>query len=727
MAATKEYEIPQFGLPPARIHGWCLEAEQEGRAWLETQRPTTEWKDVLSVLSGADVGGPVLDGQSNVGYNKTERIAREIVASLANFRHEGEFKVTWDDRLYDQAHVLTDLDRNWYRTTYANEAHRAALQYAVATGTAYLTQTWDKNFWSPLRGDIKLSALSPEDVTFVQLPKSHDIQRAYAVIIREEMPINLAKATYAYDNPQFAASLVPDRDSPGWLQKGLQKVQQFLAPALRVAGRSPSQDQRASFPTVDIFHMYTVDASVNDSGAPRQMGPFKDGRAQTNWAYTVPAIGDPIPTDQINTLTGNYFTIPATHEHCRLFPLRRYTIFSRTAMGYDGPSPYWHGEVPLVRLRFRDWAWEALGRSLLGDLKTMQDGIIALMRGMEDSAAARLDPPMTYDDQMGSTWAQAVNPRRAGGRSAAPLSQIAEPIKPLLPPQYYDVPAWIPGHIEAQEARMDYQAGVNDLVAIAKAKQVPGADTLEKLMEMAGPIVEDLVRQIEHPLQKLGDQRKAMYLQFYTRARMLTVTGPEGVDLDKQYLPEQLYAIQMRRNADSGKWEPAETALQRDQRIAALKPEQRTALLRGYLDDFRYHVTESGINEIHRLSNKLLYIQLSKLGFPISWWTLARVCQIPNFGPPPEGTNTEMERWIAQKRIETDLAIDQQQDIAQGLAGAGGGAEGGVPGDEGGGGSPPPGAPGSGPDKGGRPPSFQAAPRLVQKDGGARSTITTSR
>lgn len=705
MPATTDYEIPHVRQPAARVLGWCLEAVQEGEGWLKAQRPAVDWDRALQVLSdsGSDAS---IDGLSNLGYNKTKRVARELVASLANFRHEGEFKVTWNNQLHDVANTLTNLDRNWYRQTYANDAHRAALQYAVATGTSYLYETWDKHFYSPYRGDIRLQALSPADVTFVQLPKTHNIQQAYAVIIREELPINLAKSIYAdLDKGRFSASLVPDRDSPGWLQKGLQKMQQFIAPALRVAGRSPNQAAQASFPTVDIFHMYVMDRSINDTGAPMPMGS-----PGLNWSYTVPSLGDPLPTSMVNPATGNFFTVPATDEQCRLFPLRRYLIFSRTASGYDGSSPWWHGAVPLARIRFTDWAWEALGQSQISELKTIQDGIVALMRGMEDSAAARLDPPMLYDDQLGSTWAQAVNPRKAGGRAAAPLSQIAEPVKPILPPQYYDVPPWIPEWISAQEDRMDYLAATRDLVAIAKAKQVPGADTLEKLMEMAGPIVQDLVRQIEHPLQQLGEWRKALYFQFYTSARMLTVTGPEGVDIDVQYTPEQLLAIH-----------PAET------------PESFATRKRRSLDEFHYAVTESGINEIHRMTNKLFYIQLMKVGFPISWWTFAKIAQIPNFGPPPEGTNTEMERWIAQKRIEVDIAIAQQVQAAEtmqaaGLAGPGG--MGGDPaaggGDPAAGGAPPPGGGAPGGGGGGRPPSFSKSPRLESKDGGTRSTIATS-
>lgn len=705
---TSQYQIPLYGSDSTRILGWCTEAVQEGRAWLETQTPSKGWQSALDILSGASTVPAGPSDSSSTQYNKAKRIARETVASLANFRHEGEFKTAWNNERYNQAAMLTKLDRGWYQACRVADVHRAAIQYAVGLGTAYLYETWDPQFHSPTRGDIRVQALAPADVTFVQLPKDHDIQRAYGVIIREELPINLAKQMYGRQNAAFAASLVPDRQEPGWLAKGLDKVQQFLSPALRVAGRTGPDHDAGAFPTVDIFHLYTLDGSINEGFEPVQMGTHG-----TNWAYSVPTVGSAVVIpDQINQQTGLPFTRPATREDCRLFPLRRYTIFSSSGVCYDGSSPWWHGQVPVARLSYNDWAWEALGSSMIAELLPMQGGIEATMRGIEDSIAARLDPPYLYDDTaVARSWAQTFNPRKAGSRAAAPLLQAgAGLIQFPVPPEVYNVPQWITEYIAAQEARMDYVSGVQDLVAIAKAKQLPSADTLEKLMEMAGPIVQDMVRAIERPLQQLGEWRKAYYFQFYTRGRMITTVGPDGVSVDEQYTPDLLVPY-------------ANAAPPMDQIAQA----GYTAARRASIEEFKYLVTESGINEIHRMSTKLLYLQLSKAGLPISWWTLAQVCQVPNFGPPPEGTNNEMERWVAQQNMQADLQVElaqrlQMQTGSPGMpAGPGGpGMPQGVP--------PPmqPGA-GGGQDGAGRPASFSAPPQMKQKDGGTRTTVTTSK
>ena len=618
-----QYEIPIFGGRADTLHSWLLEAVAEGDIWLRAQKPTTEWDRILEVLGPqyAGAAGAAATGLSNTGYNKVRHLYAELRATLANFKHAGEFVPTENDtqELYDRAHLLSNLDKHWERTTFASLELRDGIGYALAKGTGYLYEDWDRARWGAGRGDIRLRAWDPSDVTFIQLPKTHDVQQAYLVLIREELPLALAKRMYS-GNPAFANALTADRDAPGWIQKGLQRVQQFVSPALRAAGSIRKTTD--SFPTVDIWHAYTLDGTVNNTAAKVTMGAVG-----TNWTYDVPAIGDPVPQGVLNPRTGAEWTLPADPEQCQLFPLRRLTIFSRTGICYDGSSPWWHGAVPLARIRFNDLPWEALGASQIGDATTMQDGIVALMRLIEDAAAARLDPPAIYDEsRVDKTWADAFNPRKAGVRAAADLSQ-GSPIEYPIPPDYYNVPPWIVsegGFIRQQEDRMDYVTSARDLVAVAKARQIPSADTMEKLMEMAGPIVQDMVNAFVKPMTDLGEWRKAYYFQFYTRTRMIRIADPEANELlqDEKYLPEKLVPY---HSGDT--------------------PQALAAKARSFLNDFRYEVTESGLSEINRMTTRLLYLQMMKAGFPISWWTMAKVARVPNFGPPPKGTNNEMERW----------------------------------------------------------------------------------
>lgn len=685
MPITKQYTIPPFGSSGDRLCGWLREATQEGASWLGTQKPASDWEGIVSRIgTGA---GPGFAGASTAQYNKTERLAREIVAALGSFQHVGEFKPTARRELYGQAGILSKLDHAWWKQEETYAASRAWLQNAVALGTGYGWQVYDKHFHGPHKGDIRLTALSPTHVTFVQLPGDHDIQRAYGVIIREELPINLARRIYMQSNRAFADALRPDRDTPSWLGKGLKKVQEFLSPALRVRGTRPGDADDSSFPTVDIFHMYIMDSSINETGFPIVMGP-----QGANWSYTVPSIGTPLDTGIMNPGTGQAWTRAAEPSDCLMFPLRRYCIYSRTTdiVGYDGTSPWWHGMVPLARFRFNDWPWEALGRSCVGMIGGMEQSANAIMQGIEDSIAVRLDPPAIYNDSLvGKPFADAFNPRRAGARAGAPLDQ-GKVLEFPVPPEYYNVPTFIQAYLEYLDGRMEYLTGAQDLTSIAKAKQLPSPDSIEKLLEMAGPLVQDMVRSVVMPLKQLGTMRLAYYFQFYTQERIIIATDDDPV------------------NAQTG--EPDDWTFTPDKLVPYIQGEvsqSRTARVRNFISEFRYTVSQSGISEINRMTTKLFYLQLMKIpGFPMDWWTYAKVAQLPRFAEVPPGTNSMLERYIAQLHIIRDLQTEAAQEQAEA---AGGGA---------------PGAAGPRPE--GRPNANTRAPHIVQKDGGTRSTVATS-
>jgi len=116
---------------------------------------------------------------------------------------------------------------------------------------------------------------------------------------------------------------------------------------------------------------------------------------------------------------------------------------------------------------------------------------------------------------------------------------------------------------------------------------------------------------------------------------------------------------------------------------------------------------------------KLGLVQLRKAGVMIDSQTIAEAWNVPNYGTI-EG-NTVLDRWEREQEMQLEHLVKMQL-IAKEL-----GIE--VPGG-GGNGAGPPGAakPGAGKQNPeGRPPTGQAPPRLVNKEGGARSTITESR
>jgi len=515
--------------------------------------------------------------------------------------------------------------------------------------------------------------------------------------------------------PTMAAKIIPDRQSPSMLKRGVGKISSFLSPVLSRfgGGQRTNKSVHSVFPTVDIFQTYIMDMSVNEGPDPMVMG-----EPGTYWNYTVPVLGSTKPD-------GTKVTV----EEARIYPWRRLVTWCNTGLLRDNTSYWWHGMVPVVPLYFDDWAWEFLGYSMTRDLDSIEQSSNALRRGMDDSANARLRPALMHDDRtISNSLMESLDVRQGGQTVGVDFTTSERPIRPILEPGYYDVPQWIPNVIQANDEMMKYISGVNDFTAIAKARQLPSSDSLEKIMEMAGPVVTDISRNMEASLGRLGEMVKCLFFEFYTVARRVQRLGVQGVD-----------------EHDSDYYEPANMIPSHAEDEDKTVPSKYTQVQRAqrYMNSFFFKITPNSLHQITQMARKLLYIQLQKAGVPIDPWTMAMINDIPNFGPPPEGTTTVFQRWVAFEKIKGDLtahiqakaleinAVEQmklQLMQAQMLAAAQAGQpqpppEPGSAGDMGG-------TPGPGPALGhnapGRPPSFEGTPTIQSKDGGTRSTITST-
>jgi hypothetical protein len=231
--------------------------------------------------------------------------------------------------------------------------------------------------------------------------------------------------------------------------------------------------------------------------------------------------------------------------------------------------------------------------------------------------------------------------------------------------------------------------------ALARARQLPSADTLEKFFEAMGPIVQDRSRNAEKSLRALGEMVKCMFFQFYNSHRIIGQLGEQGVvDETFDYNPESLI--------------PAP--------IVGEKPWQHMARIRHHCNNFRFHVTPNSLHQITQMSRQLILLQLQKSGFPLDPWTIGKAFDLPDLGPEPKGTKNIIERWVAWTRmrgeIQTEIAVAAQSQMegAQANQQMKAAAEHLAP-----------------PQPQGRPSSGQAMPQMKQKDGGTRTTVQESR
>lgn len=711
---VNEFICPsQNALEDSRL-GWLKHAVQEGETFLENQSGYEDIKRGKEIIAGL-FNAKLPEQLSRVNVNLQKRLIRDVVSTMSNLRPLWGYS-TDNQQLDAQAEQLNKLLIGWYQSTFADRGLRKGLQFAGGLGTGYVGPVWEPDFWTRGRGDIVLRAYGPDQVIPTQIPMDHDLQRAYAVTLKESVPINLARAMF----PTMQAKIIPDRQAPNMLKKGLGRVSAFLSPVLNRFGANQRANKAVHtvFPEVDIFQTYIMDMSINEGPDPIVMG-----EPGTYWNYTVPVLNSLKPD-------GTRVTV----EEARIYPWRRLITWCNTGLLRDNTSYWWHGMVPVVPLYFDDWAWNFLGYSMTRDLHSLEESSNTLRRGMDDSANARLRPALMHDDRtIANSLMESLDVRQGGQTVGVDFSTNERPIRPILDPGYYDVPQWIPGVIAANDEMMKYLSGVNDFTAVAKARQLPSSDTVEKIMEMAGPLVTDVSRNMEASLGKLGEMIKCLFFEFYTVARRVQRLGSEGVDEHDTDYFEPANMIPSHTDDDDKTVPSKYTQVQRAQR---------------YMNSFFFKITPNSLHQITQMSRKLLYIQLQKTGMPIDPWTMATLNDLPNFGPPPAGSTTMMERWIAWEKMKGEITAHiqakameiqgmEQMKLQLAQAKLVAAASGQAPGQ----GGPPPapepgsagdmgGAPGPGPALGhnapGRPPTFTGTPTIQSKDGGTRSTITST-
>lgn len=693
LSAINGYTVPPMDQKESQKLGWFKEQAESAETFLKSQRC---WPDIdasIEILMGT-LNTKIPLKQSKVFANVLKRDVRETVATLANMRPLWGFKTDNDEYQHQQT-VLNKMLMAWYMRPKSYSSIRKVLQHAGGSGTGYMSPTWKKETIISGKGDIALDDYGARDVLPFGIGKDNDLQRAYVVTIRIETPAHEAMAMF----PTMIDKLIPDRGAPTWMKRGVRRVQRFLSPVLNQFGPGAERDQDESpFPTVDIFHSYILDLSVNMTGRELTMGT-----PGTSWEYKVPDYKQKIETGTYDK-AGNPLFREATYEDARMFPLRRLCKWTKQGILYDDTSPWWHGMVPLARIQLDDWPWDYLGFPQPRDGASLQEAATSLTRGVVDAAQTRLDPPIGYDEnQMSRGLMERFKPRSPGQRIPINM-QMSDAMKVLIPAENYDVGAWIPGVIDKLYEQMHYLLGTRDIQAIAKARQVPSGDSLEKLMELSGPILTDMSRGMEGAMVEVGEMWKGLAFQFYSLKRRVQVLGKDGVaeedfDFDPgnmipSHLPDEIEKIKERRKL----W-----AVNTDPNKAPFKEEtSRSSIVeraRAHLNSFYFHITPNSMHQITQLTKKLLMMQLWKGGFPIDPWTLAEAMDLQNFGSPALlskilGTPSSdiptdiMGRWIMWKELMTKMAPQQGQP--------------------------------------GRKSSGQVPPTIQSKDGGQRTTVRES-
>jgi hypothetical protein len=669
---------PKFDEPDEKKIAWMQRSVSAGQSYLQSQ---TAYKDIDTAV--AVIANTIKDSLpskklSRVMFNRLKRQIKEIISTLTNLNPRWDYE-TFNETLQLQASILNKRRDYWWQTSFVDRIIKECLQWGIL-GAGYLHLSWGKTPFGNGPADVIPRAFGVADIIPDQIPRDGDLQRAYAVHIRDTMP--LAAACAAFPDAARLGKIIPDRiinNASGGQSPVSRLVSGWAAPIFRYLGLGGNVDTQMSelnnpFPEVDVYYTYVADQSVNESGAEmhtdeftkqyQQDGQRLGGTQGTMWEYSIPPLNSEVPDGTFtlemipvgsDPITGAPIMEPSktpnmrpvTYEECLLYPLRRLVIWTSTCVLYDGPSPWWHGKVPVVKFTFDKWPWQYLGYNLIGENLSIQQNKTSIDRGIVDMMELRIDPPLAFNEQEYARKAMEELNLRVPGERVPNSGLIADGVKPILPWQQYEPPpAYIPIRQEWNQ-EFDYLLGVQDFAALAKLNQAPSAESIDRLLQAAGPLTADFARDMERSLTEVGYMFMWLVLEFDTTARRLQILGRDGITKeDFDFKPGSLIPDIVPGLAEDA-------------------PLMRKGLLHGR--NFAFNITPRSAFNVTDIQNKLFLLQLWRdpKNFPIDPWTLAERWGIPNFGEAPSEATTVVDRWKAWMSLQTQfLAVLQVQQQA---------------------------------------------------------------
>ncbi len=622
--------------------------------------------------------------RSNMSMNREKRALREVVANISDIRAVDAY--TSDNPTYQDFLGMTNkIGKAVLYEGKFNTAFKRAVQWLVAGGFSFI---------SPVYRNTRLQARSARRICFdtyscndclpFQMPDDNSVQGALAWTRIKFMPEYEAHSKFYWAQSKLRP--VARRRYSG----NAAKDRITLAERFR-AGSTPSVGNWAS--EMDEIRYTTVrDLSINTGKKPKPMGD-----PGTIESYIVPFVGQELPTNEF-VQPGIRKTRKAKEEDCYLYPNLRQFV-TQTGMSeplVDGPFWDWHAMHPLARFSADEWPWEP-GYSLAADIESLGNSRRDLMRGMDQTSRQRFDPAMLYDKNGGLNrkTMEAFDPYEERARLGVDGEVSDKLLRTALPEALLNIPGWAPELHKSYGDDEDYMLGLNALNNLAKAKMASADSAVEKAQEEAGPIATDISHGMEEPMGEVMEMVLGLVVQYYPTGRVMQYVGPNGVAREVFDLnPESLVPSHGPDETDTN----GPSIYTRMERVKT------------FLNNIHAQIAPGSLHGEVQTKMKLLLLQMQRSGFSIDSETVAKACDIQNYGTI-EG-NTIWEKWTNEQKRKLEFA-QQMKELAVSLQPQGAsGPPSGV------GGKPAP----------GRPPTGQKPSHMKSKGSaeGARTVVSNT-
>lgn len=676
--------------------GWLNEHAEDAQSWQRSQRGYGDWQKAFEILSGRANAGQTTSYRSQLSTARLKRNIKEIRGCLTDIRPIWGYTSN-NKALQDQAEMMNKVTIAIYQKQFMDLSIKRAFDWAATTCTGWVHPVFRRRMGGRGKGDVFLPAYGQPSVLASQLPSDGNYQEAYAVSLMDEMPIWMAHGLF----PEFQNQLKPTT-SRYWYSSDIRRAATGNLWQRMFGSLTRGVENPALAAYVPVRKTWVIDLSINETGETLYMGDWGvDSRGKkypvTSWSYAVPSYKSMMENGK-----------KASENDSKIYPNRRLMLSSETVMMYDGPSFDWHGELPLIPLCLDDWSFEPMGYSLVRDGYQIQQSLDELERGTMDKNRAQMDMSLAYDiNSVTRKEAHQYDPMEPRGRVGYDGSTVDEPFKSVVPPEILMVRPEIFTAIEHLEQTMDYQMGIKDITSLAKARGLMGSEDLDdKLGEASGPIVKELTRNVERFLSGIGNQVKYMIPQWYPTQVIMQYVGPDKITKSTiDYDPAKLIPSHL----PDEKVHDDKTQKPLDSKYSFLER------ARWFCDNLDFSIVPHTAHELTQMAQKLGLVQLRKAGIQISSRTIAEAWNISNFGGPD--APTEYDRFFREQEDVAKHAIRLKQ-MAEAISNAGIEA--------------PPSVQNaigllSGQNANeGRPTVGLQAPKMIQKDGDTRTTISQS-
>lgn len=497
--------MPSFDLPPVRTADpaevgsteqytieWCDDRMKVGELFVKSSHGYDQIGSNLDAIfaeearqtSGYAPGNPML---SSTRANLTAKTAEDLVSQLTDTRVFFNFS-TQNPRYNRQSKLANQEAEAWYKQRLISLRIADIVRYYTIAGTGYGHLSY-----SMLHDDQMLEAEDPRCVFPIEPTSYHTVQDALGVIIRKARTISWVKNEYGkMVKPDIAGAGIY-----GWFLKQWNGMQERTGGPLT----KRTADAIPGIPTYFVNTMYLNDRRVNKSSKTVYMGKWdKEGQASNNWSYEVKP-GAP------------------------LYPFKRLIIWGTGHVLYDGPSPFWHGQFPIIKLTLNPWPKHWLGKAPLCDVVPLNVSLNNSLRAIDDHISQVVNPGIVGDRNVSRAEMNKFNSRMPGYKIKSNLA-AGKGIQVQIPPPL-DSAIW--PHINWTEEMIKKVGGTADISQVAQLAQLPSADTLDTIMKAMTPSNRNRSRILEGFMTEFASQWFMNMLQHDTIAKRVAQFGPGAV------------------------------------------------------------------------------------------------------------------------------------------------------------------------------------------------------